>query len=323
MLSSAAEHMYWLGRYVERAENIARFIGVNQHLNLDLPIRTAGDNSIDMGNQWLPMVQVTGDYKTFTERHTAAGREEVIDFLIFDRDYPNSILSCLNMARENARALRPIISTEMWEAINTFYLMVSGAPRAHVLQTPSRFLEDVKTASQRFIGIKEATMSHGEAWHFSRMGRLLERADKTSRILDVKYFILLPRIQDVGTPFDNVQWAALLRSASALEMYRRDYGRIMPKSVVEFLVLDRHFPRSMYFCLLEAGQSLRAITGSQEGAFSNDAEQCLGRLQADIAYSDVEGIIGEGLHEYLDRFQTRLNETDTAMQQTFFALGPA
>jgi len=184
------------------------------------------------------------------------------------------------------------------------------------------FFDSVITSSHLLAGITDATMSHGEPWHFAQMGLLLERADKTSRILDVKYFILLPAIQDVGTPLDTIQWAALLKSASALEMYRKSRGRITPSSVVDFLILDRHFPRSIRFCLLGAEDSLHRITGSDPGTFANTAEQRLGRLRAELDYTQVADIISQGLHEYLDQFQTKLNLVGEAISETFFAPHP-
>ena len=145
----------------------------------------------------------------------------------------------------------------MWEHINKFYLMIrDGGSLEDVLDNPYEFFERVSVSGQQFLGVTDATMTHGEAWHFCQLGRMLERADKTSRILDVKYFILLPKVTDVGTPFDDIQWLALLRSASALEMYRQRHGRISPVNVVKFLVLDREFPRAVLHCLTRANESL-------------------------------------------------------------------
>ncbi|HCV25565.1 MAG TPA: hypothetical protein DGN59_19075, partial [Candidatus Latescibacteria bacterium] len=238
MLSRAGDAIYWMNRYVERAENIARFIQVNLHLSLDQPMQMRSE-------QWAPLVKVTGDYDRFLERYGEATQESVIDFLTFDREYPNSIISCLDRARENARSVRQIISSEMWQQINTFFLMVSGVHKGIALEVPDDFFARIQMACHTFTGIMSATMSHGEAWHFGRIGAMLERADKTSRILDVKYFILLPQVQDVGTPYDNIQWSALLKSASAFEMYRKKYGRIEPRDVAAFLILDPEFPRSI------------------------------------------------------------------------------
>jgi uncharacterized alpha-E superfamily protein len=174
-----------------------------------------------------------------------------------------------------------------------------------------------------FTGLLYATMSHGEAWHFARMGLLLERADKTSRILDVKYFLLLPKADYVGTPFDNIQWAAVLKSASALEMYRKRFHRITPANVAEFLIFDDLFPRSIRSCVTKAEESMHAITGSAVGMVSNKAEKVLGRLRADLNYTDIEETIYRGLHEFLDDLQLRLIQVDEAVNLSFFKLKPS
>ncbi len=315
MLSRVAESIYWMSRYVERAENVARFIDVNLHLMLDLPVETK--------QQWEPLVTVTGDQELFTQRYGRAARDTVIQFLTFDSDYPNSIIACLRSARENARSVREIISSEMWESINEFYLLVaSKTAKDEAFTDPHAFFTKVKLGSQRFIGIREGTISHGEAWHFSQLGGLVERAEKTSRILDVKYFILLPRVEYVDTPYDNIQWAALLKSASALEMYRKRFRRISPTRVVDFLMFDREFPRAIRHCLINAEESLHRITGSPPGLFSNEAERRLGRLRAEIDYADINEVFEVGLHHYLDSFQTKLNAVDDAIFNTFFALRP-
>ena len=315
MLSRVADSIYWLSRYIERAENVARFIDVNLHLMLDLP-RGASE-------QWQPLVQTTGDLKVFQARYGTATKENVVAFLTFDPDNPNSILSCLRAARENARTVREIISSEMWEQANTFYLMVrEAATDDRVTEEPHAFFTEIKMASHLFVGITDATMSHGEGWHFARLGRLLERADKTSRILDVKYFILLPAVTDVGTPFDDIQWAAVLKSASAFEMYRKRFGRLTPDRVADFLILDREFPRAMHYCVVKAEESLHAISGSPIGTFQNLAEQRFGRLRSELDYAQIQEIIHGGLHEFLDAFQAKLNHIGEAILQTFFALRP-
>jgi uncharacterized alpha-E superfamily protein len=315
MLSRVADSIYWMSRYVERAENVARFISVNLNLSLDMPGQA--------GQQWWPLVVITGDEAEFQKRYSATTKENVVRFLTFDDDNPNSILSCLRAARENARGVREIISAEMWEHINKFYLMVrDGNILEQVLDNPYGFFDLVNVSGQQFLGVTDATMTHGEAWHFCQLGRMLERADKTSRILDVKYFILLPRPTDVGTPFDDVQWLALLRSASALEMYRQRHGRISPVNVVNFLVLDREFPRAVLHCLTRANESLHAISGTFTGGYSNAAERRLGQLRAELAYTQAEDVISSGLHEFVDNLQQRLNFVGDAICDSFFAMRP-
>jgi uncharacterized alpha-E superfamily protein len=313
MLSRVADSIYWMSRYIERAENVARFIDVNLHLMLDLPVGST--------QQWRPLVDITGDTTAFVERYGEATQQNVIHFLTFDVDNPNSIVSCLRLARENARSVREVISSEMWEQINGFYLMLHAvAARAGSPADPHGLFADIKTSSQLFAAVADATMTHNEGWHFCRLGRELERADKTSRILDVKYFLLLPTIADVGTTFDDIQWAAVLRSASAFEMYRKRHGRIAPDRIVEFLLLDPEFPRAIRYCLMEARESVHAISGTAAGMFRNPAERLLGELCSELAYAHIEDIIGEGLHEYLDGLQTKMNRVSGGIYETFFAV---
>jgi uncharacterized alpha-E superfamily protein len=315
MLSRVADSIYWMSRFVERAENVARFISVNLNLSLDMPG--------EAGQQWWPLVVITGDDDAFQRRVRQTSKQSVIQFLTYDGENPNSILSCLRAARENARSVREIISAEMWEQINKFYLMIrDGETIDEVLDNPYAFFQRVIVLGQQFLGVTDATMTHGEAWHFCQLGRMLERADKTSRILDVKYFILLPRPADVGTPFDDVQWSALLRSASALEMYRQRHGRISPVNVVKFLVIDREFPRAVLYCLTRANESLHAISGTHTGSFCNPAEQRLGQLRAELAYTQAEEVIAGGLHEFVDDLQGRLNLVGDAIHDCFFAMRP-
>ncbi|MBF2083782.1 MULTISPECIES: alpha-E domain-containing protein [Thermoleptolyngbya] len=312
MLSRVADSIYWLNRYIERAENVARFVDVNLNLLLDSPVGVA--------QQWEPLVLTTGDLTLFKENYGAATADNVIRFLTFDAKYPNSILSCLQMARENARSVRESISSEMWEQVNDFYLMVKDACQRPDDLDLSDFFSQVKMSSHLFAGVMNATMSHNEGWHFGRIGRMIERADKTARILDVKYFILLPSVKDVGTPLDELQWIALLKSASGYEMYRKRQHRITPQDVVNFLVLDREFPRSIQFCLLEAERSLHQITGSSRGVWRNPAERALGKLRSELDYITVEEITQRGLHEFLDDLETALNDIGRKIRETFFAL---
>lgn len=314
MLSRVADSIYWMSRYIERAENVARFIDVNLNLALDL--------GPEMDRQWAALVYTTGDDEAFYKHYGGDCREDVVQFLSFDEENGNSIASCLRAARENARTVRDMLSSEMWEELNMFHLMVRDAQKdPAVLSNPSEFFGKVKLRSALLEGHAESTMSRGEAWHFRRLGRLIERADKTSRILDVKYYLLLPRLTDVGTPLDTNQWAALLKSASALEMYRKRFGRIAPAQVAEFLLLDRDFPRAVHYCLLRSEESLLAITGGTPGTFHTVAEQRLGRLRSDLDYTHIGEVIQGGLHEFIDAFQTKLNLVGDAIHETFFA-GP-
>lgn len=313
MLSRVADSIYWMTRYIERAENLARFVDVTFGLMLDVPHNSA--------EQWQPLVSTTGDEVWFAERYGAASREKVIQFLTFDSDYSSSILSCVRNARENARSIRETISSEMWEHLNHLYFTVLDASvDQDIVHSPRDFLDEIKLANHLFTGITDNTMSHGEGWHFVRLGRYLERADKTSRILDVKYFILLPKIEDVGTPLDDLHWSAVLRSVSGFEMYRKRHRGIMPDRVVGFLILDRLFPRSIMHCVNAANDSLHAISGSPIGTFWNSAEKRMGQLRSELAYTTVDDIMSAGLHEFLDSLQSKLNDVGAAMYETFIAM---
>lgn len=310
MLSRVANAIYWLNRYVERAENVARFISANYNMTLDIPEGSA--------KQWEPLINTTGDHELFEELYGEVTRDNAIRFLTFDRRYGNSIFSCVRAARENARSIRDYISSEMWEQLNTFYLMINAASEETVMDLPHQFSADVIYAGQAFTGITDATMNHGEGWHFGRMGRMLERADKTTRLLDVKYYILLPSVDYVGSPYDNIQWAALLRSASAFEMYRKQHGRITPRNIIDFLLLHRNFPRAVHYSLAMAMKSLNEISGGQSDSYVNKSQQVLGRLLAEFQYTSLQEIFDYGLHEYLDVTQDRINQVGDAVYEVFF-----
>lgn len=309
LLSRVADAIYWMARYIERAENVARYIGVNLNLQLDLPMNPA--------QQWQSLIDTSGDGEAFLKRHDEANQHNVIDFLTFDTENPNSIFSCLRAARENARSVRETISSEMWEQVNAMYLHMAGQHLNPGYEWLPEFFRQLRLSSHLFQGITDATMTHNEAWHFTRLGRKLERADKTSRILDVKYFILLPSLRDVGTPYDDIHWSAVLKSVSGLEMYRKKYGRISPRNIVEFLVMDRNFPRSIHFCISRADASLRAITGTEPGTFHNLSERLMGLLRAELDFTPVDQILASGLHGYLDGLQIRINAVDDAILTDF------
>ncbi|MEY4525720.1 MAG: hypothetical protein RIR57_1090, partial [Bacteroidota bacterium] len=218
MLSRVANSIYWMNRYIERADNYARFISVNFNLALDLPP--------NVPEQWEPLIVATADHYNFFEHYSEANRENVLYFMTFDVNNPNSILSCLYSARENARTIRESISKEMWEYVNQIYWKVKDrveGSKSWELARYQGFLEEIKSGSQLFYGIVDSTITRGEGWHFGQLGKLLERADKTTRFLDVKYFTLLPNVDAVGSPLDLLLWSSVLKSVSAYNMFRQQY----------------------------------------------------------------------------------------------------
>ena len=315
LLSRVADSIYWLGRYIERAENVARFIDVNLNLQLDLPLERA--------YQWQPIIETSGDTKSFKARFGEATEQNVIQFLTFDPENSNSIFSCLRSARENARSVRETISSEMWEQVNSLYLQAQLQRTTPQYEALPEMLRGIRLGCHMFEGITDSTMSHNEAWNFLRLGRMMERADKTSRILDVKYFILLPNSVNVGTPYDDLHWSAVLKSVSGFEFYRKLHGRIAPRDIVDFLVMDREFPRAIHHCIRAAGESLRAITGTPSDSSRYQSESLVNSLENELRDTSVDRVLDNGLHEYLDGLQTRMNAVDDSLLQDFFVWRPA
>lgn len=312
MLSRVADAIYWMNRYIERAENYARFMEVNFNLSLELPPSFV--------EQWKPLVVTTGDWKLYESLYEKAKKDQVIFFLGFDPKNPNSIYNSIVQARENARAIRPELTKEVWEQINyLYYLLKNGLEKKRWKKSdPRNFFVEIKKGCQLLYGIIDATISRNDGWHFGKIGQLIERADKTSRVLDVKYHMLLPTPQEVGSPFDIIQWAALLKSVSAYDMYRKKNGKLTPIGISEFLILDKVFPRSMLKCLIQTEKSIQVISGNSTG-FSNNAEKQLGMLKSQLEYTDIHDIFDTGLHEYLDNFQKKLNGVSTSVFETFFS----
>ena len=316
MLARVASSIYWMSRYVERAEKSARFIDVNLSYTLD--------PSITGGQQWKPLVEISGDAAAFVQRHgNDFSPERVLDFLVLDLDNPNSVLACLAKARENARMTRDVITADMWRHLNSVYLYtrrltVRDLGRDRAEHTVNR----IKQMCLLFEASVETSLSRNTAWEFAQLGRGLERADKTLRLLDVKYFTLLPENMPPGTATaaDVVQWADLLRSLSALEMYRQSRGAIEAAKVAEFLVLDPLFPRSVLFCIQSLEASLLRLLRTDHIDFPHQhpVMREVGRLLSDLRYSDPAGIVGEGMHEVLDRLQARINGIDDAIRSVFF-----
>jgi uncharacterized alpha-E superfamily protein len=299
-------------RYLERAENNARFLDVNFNLVLDLPH--------GMSEQWEPLVKTTGGIKLYMSLYEDFRKNDVIQFIGFDERNPNSIFSCVRNARENARMVKENLTKELWEEINNLYLFIYETIKKGKWHRsdPRDFFIKVKKGCQFLWGINESTISRSDGWHFGQVGQSLERADNTSRVLDVKYHILLPSVQSVGTPIDIIHWAALLKSVSAYNMYRRRYGKIVPVNITEFLILEKEFPRSIMFCLQKAEFSLRKISGNQSGGYANKAEKKIGSLRSDLEFADINDIFTGGLHEYLDEFQKSISEISTEVYHTYF-----
>lgn len=314
MLSRVADSVYWMARYLERVENLARFIEVTCNFNLDQP-----DGGIE---QWEPLIRATGDEALFEERYDQYSPTNVLQFLTFDTDYPGSIQTAVRAARENARTIQETISSEAWQQLNVLYHFVRRASSDERNTPPdAQFYADIVDHCYMFTGILTTTMTRGTAWHFANLGQFLERADKTSRILDVKYFTLLRHIEDVDTPVDDLLWSAVLRSVCGFEMYRKRYHVITVRRIAQFLILDPLFPRAVRYCMQQVLQSLESVPGpvpkNQNRALqhSRDTLELLDSL-------DSDSIISRGMHEFTDRLQLTFNEIGSSIHETYFAERP-
>ncbi len=310
MLSRVADSLYWINRYVERAENISRFVEVSEAMALDCPPGSA--------EPWLPLIDASGDRELFDELYPAGGPEQVVEFLVRAEANPYSVVNCIAIARENARQIRDVITTEMWEQLNDTYWTLLDS-EGFWKQQPQERLRDIRRACQLFYGITDATLSRDLSWHFSRLGRLLERADKTTRILDVKYFLLLPSPDEVGGVLDELQWISLLRSAGAYQMFRQSQQQaIEPKAVAAFLLLDPIFPRSVRYCLGRIDETLRIVRGQAVPGAPDELECLSGLTLARWSYTSIDELIAGGLHESIDDLQSDLNRLHDLVEQRYF-----
>ncbi len=312
MLSRVADQILWMSRYIERAANTARFLEVSYHLNLDL--------QQDANEQWAPLVEITGDMKMFQARYGEPTSENVMHFLMFNPEYPNSIASCLRAARDNAMGLRESMPFELFEAINALGKLIPDATRKKAF-FHSQILElcrEIKRACMMISGMYSEIIERGRGYHFWRLGEYMERADKTSRLLHVKYFYIQPRLSDVGTTVDDMQWLALLLSLDAREAYHRTYGLIERDNVIHMIVLNPAFPRAILFCLQSALNGLNLITGARQG----EPHAQLKALCTLLENMTPTEIIAIGLNEFIDDLQKRMNNVNSAIF-AFFNPDPA
>lgn len=310
MLARVVENVYWLSRYLERAENTARIIGVNTHLLLDLP---GG-----MAPGWLPLVDISGNRAEFDAQHgnkPSRGEErEVVHFLIADKHNPGSICSSLHYARENARTLREILPSEAWELLNQFFSEFSaGLDTGLNKRTRFDFLKRIVIALQTIAGMLEGTMNRNDAYTFMSLGRNLERADMTSRIVDVRSAQLLPAETPELRPFESVQWMSVLKSLSGYQMYRlKVRSRVRRADVLEFLLRNREFPRSCQFCLARLDGALTPLPRG-EGVM-----EVLDAAVKFIERAPLTTLDQPGLHELIDRIQLHIQNIHEMIAAIYF-----
>lgn len=312
MLSRIAESLFWLARYIERAEGTARVLDVNYHMLLEQAQRSYRP-------RWEPLIVMAGEEDRFRKFYREVNAENVFEFLAFRPDNPSSIVQCISKARENASTIRDRISREMWEDINGLYHMVSRfIPSDEVAAGPHRFCERIIFGAHRFHGVTNATLPHDEGWEFLRMGWSLERAEMTARLVDVQYHNLLDGPSADGA-LDNHQWMAVLRSVSAYEAYLRQYhAPIEPESVATMLMLNPLHPHSIRFNITTVRAALRAINGTGPSSYANEAERLAGRVVERLSYDTVEEIFSQGLHGYLNELLRACGSIGEDIARTYF-----
>jgi len=309
MISRVAEHCYWMSRYLERAENTARVLDVNQTMLLDL--------DVPLEQSWRPVLIINGVYDMPGEPEA----EAVQQYMTWEAANLSSIASSIAAARENARVIREVISAEMWERMNYYHLWLHG-PTARALYESNRseFYAQIRRINQLIHGIADATMAHGEAWEFFRLGKYLERASQTARILDVKYHILLPTPAHIGTPVDQAHWIAILTSCSGYEPFHK---KLQPHAdiavaVADFLIFEPQFPRSVVCCLSECEQAAHAISERPAHACGNEAERLLDDLLGWLHGTDIAEVIRAGLHESLTKVVNSVHDIGDAIPRCYF-----
>jgi uncharacterized alpha-E superfamily protein len=312
LLSRYAECIFWLARYVERAENLARILDVNATFARD----RRGERD------WLPVLQLNADEERFAQAHGAPTAEAVLRFCVTDRGNPSSIVSAVAAARENARVLRPLISTEMWAQLNVFHKWVSELDAAALAPAGlTRLLGRIKEACQTHTGITDGTLHRDQGSYFYRLGRFIERADQTTRLIDIKYHALLPRAEDVGRRIDVSQWDVVLRSAAAHHAYLRVVpGGVTPAGVSGFLLLHPRFPRAVAFCVGEADRILGVLRARHGLSGGVAAARGLAALHASLGALTIDEVIARGLHEFLDQVQRSLVAATDDLAMAFFGV---
>lgn len=312
MLSRIADSLFWMARYMDRAENTARLLDVTYHMLLEQAQQT-------FELRWDAVIKITGGQDLFKRVYQEADAEKVCEFLLFREDNPNSIVSCITNVRENARAIRDRMSREMWENVNGLYHRVREMQQnMETRNVLHGFCREIISGSHAFNGISDSTLPHDEGWHFLQAGRALERAENTARVVDIEYHKLVETsvpLPDAG----NQQWMAVLDSVAAYEIYRRVYhSAIEPQNVAELLILHPQHPKSVRFNVAWLQSSLRAISGAGSHSYANEAERLTGKLIDSLVYDRIQDIFARGLHVFLTDVELTCRRIGEQIACTYF-----
>ena len=314
MLSRVADHLYWMSRQMERAENLARLVRVSEEMLLD-------DETLGRGSAqeyWNPVLAATAMEASFRALHPRPTQGAAARFLTSDPRNPDSIVSCVCQARENARSVRDKISDEMWSELNALYMLVTSDEGADLLErSPQSFYDKIIASSMLFDGITEGTLTRDEGWNFLQLGRLLERADMTSRFLDIRSQAVFA----ADAAAEPLQWGAILRACSASACYRRQFsGEITIERIVDLLLFSNEFPRSVRHCVRRADEILHDLSGTTTGSYSNTCEKVTGALLARLSFAGAPEVMARGLHAYIDDLQKQLNAAGQTVFETYVLL---
>jgi len=321
MLARVAESMYWMSRYMERAEHVARIVWVNFNMLMDI-----GEIAPTMQEkQWHGVMRILRlDHLPAGEKVLASGDrpigQRVSSFMTFSPVNRNSLISCLTRARENARSIRESISAEMWETLNTLYWsLLAEDAKTRLEETPQQIFQSVMMGSLLFQGVADQTLPHGQGWQFIQLAKYLERVDMTCRIIDTKFDILRAGESTSESPLSNIQWMAVLRSCSSIEAYRRRHvGDLDPQRLAAFLILDKESPRSIRYCVHQAQKAVAGIAASVHPQDVDQAERILGRLNSQLEYAETREFSGAGLKYVLRQIQENTAEAASAIQRSYF-----
>ncbi|MEJ6078364.1 alpha-E domain-containing protein [Vibrio sp. 1-Bac 57] len=308
MLSRVCETLYWVSRYIERAENVARLINVNNMLIMDLP------KGVSTG--WEPLIDIIGMRQAYQENHTDFSEPKALRYLLIGYDNNSSILNSVINARENARTIRDVIPRDVWEEINSLYYYVKDNQNEG-LSKRGRFayLKKIIESTHMIFGTLDATLNHDHGYTFSRFGLMIERADMSSRILDIRSATLITN--EVGKPFENIQWISLLRSMSAYQMYRQQMGvRVQRSDVIEFIMHSEVFPRSILFCLNELRKMMEPVIHSEE------LIKLIDQVCDSLKNEDVRMLKNGDLHDYVDKIQLKLAGVHNQLAELYFLKAP-
>lgn len=317
MLSRTASNLFWMGRHLERAETAARLLDVGQRITL-LP-----NTELGYQNEWSSLLQASGSSDLFAEKYGAVTQENIEEFIFFDRANPSSVASCLEKARESGRIVRTALTSQVWDALNVAFQELRKIERMPRAKLDTASLTDFTTSHTSTVrGAINATQLRNDGWHFMNLGYGLERADATARLLDVKYFVLLPRIEFVGSGLDTYQWQVILRALSAHRAYHWAYGGdITAGQVADFLILNGESPRALITSLYETVWHLEGLARRYGDSVPTSARDKAREVLAALQARDIEMIFDEGLHEFLSWFIQELATISNLVHQDYLLGG--